>query len=191
MANSISLGSWRVGLHITYSKSSPSGLDVPVRRACFPSTLSMVEYLQNQLARASHELSGSFTSTCRTRSCSIPMRVPALQSASSYTPISSRKYRLTGPTRSGMYSSSSTTFPNMKKNPSNVTRFGAIHNGRSSTKPFHCVYVRSCCGVRDRDGAYVVLEDVAGDEGFIDARVFVRFQMLQRIFRDALMRRSF
>lgn len=42
----ISLVCWRIGLVITYSKSSPSGLDVPVRRACFPSTLSMVEYLQ-------------------------------------------------------------------------------------------------------------------------------------------------
>ena len=28
-----------------WSNSSPSGLDVPVRRACFPSTLSMVEYI--------------------------------------------------------------------------------------------------------------------------------------------------
>jgi hypothetical protein len=45
--------------------------------------------------------------------------------------------------------------------------------------------------VRDRDGAYVVLEDVAGDEGFIDAGVFVGFQVLQRVFGDALMRRSF
>jgi hypothetical protein len=38
---------------ITYSKSSPSGLDVPVRRACFPSTLSMVEYLRLLAQRSS------------------------------------------------------------------------------------------------------------------------------------------
>jgi hypothetical protein len=61
----------------------------------------------------------------------------------------------------------------MKKKPNKVTRFGASHSGRSSTKPFHCACIRTCCSVRDRDGAYVVLKDVAGDEGFIDARVFV------------------
>ena len=44
---------------------------------------------------------------------------------------------------------------------------------------------------RVRGGAYVVLKDVAGDEGFIDTRIFVRFEMLERIFRDALMRRGF
>lgn len=40
-------------------------------------------------------------------------------------------------------------------------------------------------------GAYVMLEDVAGDEGFVDARVFVRPEVLQRIFGDALMPRGF
>lgn len=30
--------------------------------------------------------------------------------------------------------------------------------------------------------AYVMLEDVARDEGFIDARVLVRAEVLQRIF---------
>jgi hypothetical protein len=34
--------------------------------------------------------------------------------------------------------------------------------------------------------SYVVLEDVAGDEGFVDARVLVRLQVLERIFGDAL-----
>lgn len=29
----------------TYSNNSPRGLEVPVRRACLPSMLSMVEYL--------------------------------------------------------------------------------------------------------------------------------------------------
>ena len=37
---------------VTYSNSSPRGLDVPVRRACFPSTLSMVEYLDTDLLLA-------------------------------------------------------------------------------------------------------------------------------------------
>lgn len=32
-----------------------------------------------------------------------------------------------------------------------------------------------------------MLEDVAGDEGFVDARVFVRPEVLQGIFRHALM----
>jgi hypothetical protein len=40
----ISLGIGALG-YVTYSKSSPSGLDVPVRRACLPSTLSIVEYI--------------------------------------------------------------------------------------------------------------------------------------------------
>lgn len=99
--------------------------------------------------------------------------------------------RLTGPTRSGIYSSSRMTFPIMKKKPSNVTRFGAIHMGRSSTKPFHCTMSDWGAIVRIRGRAYVVLEDVAGDEGFVDARVFVCFEMLQRVFGDALMLCSF
>lgn len=36
-----------------------------------------------------------------------------------------------------------------------------------------------------------MFEDVAGDEGFVDARIFVRLQMLQRILGDALMLCSF
>ena len=47
-----------LGYIVTYSNSSPSGLDVPVRRACLPSTLSMVEYLNevsvNREDRNSH-----------------------------------------------------------------------------------------------------------------------------------------
>jgi hypothetical protein len=74
----------------------------------------------------------------------------------------------------------------MKKKPNNVTRFGAIHMGNSSTKPFHYSIVR-LRAVACVEGAYVMLEDVAGDEGFIDARVFVRSEVLQRIFGDAFM----
>jgi hypothetical protein len=79
----------------------------------------------------------------------------------------------------------------MKKKPNNVTRFGAIHMGNSSTKPFHCVHVSSCCGRAHSGASYVVLEDVAGDEGLVDARVLVRSQVLQRIVRDALVLCSF
>lgn len=39
--------------------------------------------------------------------------------------------------------------------------------------------------------AYVVLEDVSRDEGLVYARVLVRFEVLQRVFGDTLMLRSF
>ena len=66
-----------LGFHVTYSNSSPSGLDVPVRRACFPSTLSMVEYLHDILAQSlDFVATGSLTSTCQTRSCSTPKMAP-------------------------------------------------------------------------------------------------------------------
>jgi hypothetical protein len=45
-------------------------------------------------------------------------------------------------------------------------------------------------GARIRKGAYVVFKDVARDEGLVDTRVFVCFEVLQGIFRDALMLRS-
>jgi hypothetical protein len=78
----------------------------------------------------------------------------------------------------------------MKKNPNNVTRFGASHSGSNSTNAFH--YVRSGhVAIARVQGAYIMLEDVAGNEGLVDARVFVRSKVLQRIFRDALMPRSF
>ena len=35
---------------------------------------------------------------------------------------------------------------------------------------------------------YIVLQDVFGDQGLVDAGVFVRFQVNQGFFRDALMR---
>ena len=38
--------------------------------------------------------------------------------------------------------------------------------------------------------AYVVLEDVARDEGLVDTRVLVRLQVLKRIFGDTLMLRG-
>lgn len=41
-----------------WSKSSPSGLDVPVRRACFPSQLSRVEYAQMHAAKLPGGVSG-------------------------------------------------------------------------------------------------------------------------------------
>jgi hypothetical protein len=90
-----------------------------------------------------------------------------------------------------MYTSSSITFPRMKKKPNNVTRFGAIHIGSSSTKPFHYTIIRmQHSAIASVDGAYVMLEDVAGDEGFIDARVLVCSQVLQRIVGDAFVPRG-
>jgi hypothetical protein len=115
------------------------------------------------------------------------MTVPASRSAACYLRICPVCRLLTGPTRSGMYSSSSATFPSMKKKPNSVTRFGAIQSGRSSTKPFHYAWVRSWYGCACPGGAYVVFKDVAGDEGLVHARVFVRFQVLQGVFRHALM----
>jgi hypothetical protein len=42
--------------------------------------------------------------------------------------------------------------------------------------------IADCACVRGEGCAYVMLEDVARDEGFIDARVLVRAEVLQRIF---------
>lgn len=107
---------------------------------------------------------------------------------------------LTGPTRSGTYSSITTMLPRMKKKPSRVTRFGASHMGSSSTKPFHCrdtLEPLSCAAARAAcclgpagkgRAAYVVLEDVSRDEGLVDARILVRPEMLQRVLGHALVR---
>ncbi len=46
---------------------------------------------------------------------------------------------LTGPTKSGMKMTKQITLERMKKNPNNVTIFGASHNGRSSTNAFHYI----------------------------------------------------
>lgn len=101
--------------------------------------------------------------------------------------------RLTGPTRSGTYSSKSATFPNMKKKPNKVTRFGASQSGSNSTNPFHYSALaqrqKGCGGVWSE--AHVVFKDISRYEGFIDARVLVRMQMLQRVFGNALMLRGF
>ena len=56
---------WRIGLHVTYSNSSPSGLDVPVRRACLPSTLSMVEYIHMPKAKLKYTHDGAYGSSCQ------------------------------------------------------------------------------------------------------------------------------
>lgn len=45
--------------------------------------------------------------------------------------------RRTGPTRSGMNIETKTTLIKMKKKPSRVTKFGAIHSGSSFTQVFH------------------------------------------------------
>lgn len=46
-------------------------------------------------------------------------------------------YVRTGPTRSGMNSSTKMTLATMKKKPNRVTILGAIHSGSSSTNAFH------------------------------------------------------
>lgn len=74
----------------------------------------------------------------------------------------------------------------MKKKPKRVTKLGASHMGSSSTKPFHCLHCqRHSPRVGWAEGPYVVFKDVAGDEGLVDARVFVRFEVLERVVRDA------
>jgi hypothetical protein len=39
---------------------------------------------------------------------------------------------------------------------------------------------------RNRRGPYVVFEDISGYKGFVDARVFVRFEVLEGVFRYTL-----
>ncbi len=40
--------------------------------------------------------------------------------------------------------------------------------------------------IRGDRGAHIMLEDISGDEGFIDTRVFVRLQVLQCIVGNTL-----
>jgi hypothetical protein len=124
--------------HGSYSNSSPSGLEVPVLRACFPSTLSIVEYLgllisvillgQNCAARP--------TSTLLLQNCSTPSLAPSTLCVSSDHDLSGH-FQLTGPAKSGTYSSNRATFARMNMNPMRVTMFGANHLGKSSTTAFH------------------------------------------------------
>ena len=68
--------------NIAHSKSSPSPLDWPVRLACLPSTLSIVEYLDVEmiaLVRAKMDTSClclQLTSTTQEQSCNTAMMVP-------------------------------------------------------------------------------------------------------------------
>jgi hypothetical protein len=141
---------WHIGMRgESYSNSSPSPLDVPVRRACFPSTLSMVEYLRPtcfsiKLLRIEVVL---LTSTTQMQSYSIPTKDPRIETRA----ISSFLYREepkkargnTGPTRSGIKSDTKRTLMRINMKPSSVTIFGASHNGRSWTKPFHYLGISS------------------------------------------------
>jgi hypothetical protein len=76
----------------------------------------------------------------------------------------------------------------MKKNPSNVTIFGASHNGRSCTKPFHYVFQQSSWFHLRSVRAYVVFQDVIRYQGLVDARIFIRLQMNQGLLGHALVR---
>lgn len=126
----------------TDSKSSPNGLDVPVRLACFPSTLSKVEYLGRDSQRwvilapanGTDEHPDTYGEaiaqpgwTLRLNAC--PSALLSSSSEELMTP--------TGPTRSGTYISMRITLPTMNKNPNRVTIFGASHSGRNSTNAFH------------------------------------------------------
>ena len=68
-----------------YSKSSPRPLDVPVLRACLPSTLSIVEYLLELVIRFAccnlwvGEIERNHTSITRRQSCSTTMMDPRAQ----------------------------------------------------------------------------------------------------------------
>jgi hypothetical protein len=62
----------------TYSNSSPKPLEVPVRRACLPSTLSIVEYLRRS-SFSVNRLKGdkrNITPTTQMQSYNIPMKGP-------------------------------------------------------------------------------------------------------------------
>jgi hypothetical protein len=125
----------------TYSNSSPKPLEVPVRRACLPSTLSMVEYLRYIHFRTGGlgRTPSSRTSIAQRQSCSIPMKDPTCREPGiSVLPQQTRNYsRRTGPTRSGIKMDTNDTLTRINMKPSSVTIFGASHNGSSLTKPFH------------------------------------------------------
>jgi hypothetical protein len=80
------------------------------------------------------------------------------------------------------------TFDRMKKNPSNVTMFGASHNGRSCTKPFHYIFQQSPSLQLEIPRAYVVFQDIIRYQGLVDTRIFIGFQMNQGLFGHALVR---
>ncbi len=97
--------------------------------------------------------------------------------------------RPTGPTKSGMKSSRSITLARMQKKPRSVTMFGASHNGRSLTKPFHYVTLQLSRNKAEMQWsrAYIVFENVPRDQGFVDARVFVRLKMDESVLRHTFM----
>lgn len=86
-----------------------------------------------------NKMEGKRTSITRRRSCSKAMMdpEPLHQVTFDVEMNSGCGDYLTGPTRSGMNIARNSTFIRMKQNPSNVTIFGASHNGKSCTKAFH------------------------------------------------------
>jgi hypothetical protein len=137
----------------THSKSSPSPLDVPVRLACFPSTLSNVEYLDSCQLDKFGGL--NYIDPCRRNGCRKSKRIvhihPHPKGKAIVKPCwslntgNSLAERLnnetgkahTGPIKSGMKITTNATFATTNRNPSRVTILGANHNGNSSTKAFH------------------------------------------------------
>jgi len=75
----------------------------------------------------------------------------------------------------------------MKQNPNRVTMFGASHSGSNSTNAFHYIYLRMSAKFDWLFSTYVVLEDIIRNQGFVDTGIFVRLEVDERLFRDALM----
>jgi hypothetical protein len=97
------------------------------------------------------------------------------------------RVKRTGPTKSGMNITRKATFVRIKQNPISVTIFGASHNGSSSTKPFHYNTRQDVSPLHMFSmDAYVVLEDIVRNKGFVDARVLVGPQMDKGLLRHAL-----
>lgn len=115
------------------------------------------------------------------------MMAPNFPSAFSCSLVNAEQQ--TGPTKSGMNISKHMTLLRMKKNPNNVTIFGASHNGSNSTKAFHCVPLSiSSLPTNIRWKTYVMFEDVIRDQRFIDTGVLIALEMNERVFGHAFMR---
>lgn len=124
-AVSSKLASVQLRLSMPWSKSSPRPLEVPVRLACLPSTLSIVWYAKRPKAKLKYSHEGPYTVTM-----SFVSNETALDALGSFE-------GLTGPTRSGMNINKRPTLATIKENPIRVTMLGATHSGRNSTKAFH------------------------------------------------------
>jgi hypothetical protein len=83
--------------------------------------------------------------------------------------------------------------PRIKKNPRRVTMFGWSHMGSNFTQKFHCEYCISQAHIQAFSAAktYVVSKNIVGDGRLVDAGIFVRFKVNERIFGDAVRNSGF